>query len=40
MMAIIHVILAAVIWVISFGFLGWIMHIWSCIDAARWKPVR
>ena len=31
---------AAVVWFISFGMLGWTIHIWSCINAALWKPGR
>lgn len=33
-MAILHFILAAALW---FIFLGWIIHIWSILDAARWN---
>ncbi|MCA9241634.1 MAG: hypothetical protein KDA37_15595 [Planctomycetales bacterium] len=33
--ALIHFVLATLLWVIL---LGWIMHIWSTVDAARWKP--
>lgn len=29
---------AGVVWVVSFGTMGWIMHIWACVDAAIWKP--
>jgi len=32
--AIIHFVLAAVLWIIL---LGWIVHLWSIIDAARYK---
>lgn len=28
-------VLAAVLWVIL---LGWIIHLWSILDAAVWKP--
>ncbi len=28
-------VLAAVLWVIL---LGWIIHLWSILDAAGWKP--
>jgi TM2 domain-containing membrane protein YozV len=28
-------VLAAVLWVI---WLGWIIHLWSILDAALWKP--
>lgn len=33
--AIIHFVLAGVLWVV---FLGWVVHLWSIIDAARFKP--
>lgn len=33
-MAIIHFVLAAVLWIIL---LGWLIHLWSIIDAATWK---
>lgn len=33
--AIIHFVLAGLLWLIL---LGWIIHLWSIIDAARWKP--
>jgi hypothetical protein len=29
---------AAVLWFVSLGTLGWIMHLWSCLNAALWKP--
>ena len=32
--AIVHFVLAAVLWIVL---LGWIIHLWSIIDAARWK---
>ena len=32
--AFVHFILGAVLW---FFFLGWVAHIWSTIDAARYK---
>lgn len=34
LMAIIHFVLAGILW---FFLLGWIIHIWSIIDAARYK---
>ena len=34
-MAIIQFVLAAVLW---FFLLGWIIHLWSILDAALWKP--
>jgi hypothetical protein len=30
-------VLTGVLWVITFGFGGWIGHIWACYDAAVWK---
>jgi hypothetical protein len=38
--ALIHFVLAIVIWVISFGYLGWVMHIWSAASAALFRPDR
>ncbi|MFN3387165.1 MAG: hypothetical protein ACK42Y_11350 [Candidatus Thermochlorobacter sp.] len=35
LMALIHFVLAAALWVI---WLGWIIHLWSILDAARWSP--
>lgn len=29
---------AGLVWFISFGTMGWIVHIWACVDAAVWKP--
>lgn len=34
-MAAVMFVLAAVLWVIL---LGWIIHLWSILDAAVWKP--
>ena len=36
LMALIQFILAAVLW---FVLMGWVIHLWSVLDAARWKPV-
>ena len=33
--AIIQFVLAGILW---FFFLGWIIHLWSVLDAALWKP--
>ena len=33
--AVIMFVLAAVLWVVL---LGWIIHLWSIVDAALWKP--
>jgi TM2 domain-containing membrane protein YozV len=34
-MALVQFVLAAALW---FVFLGWIVHLWSIIDAARFEP--
>jgi TM2 domain-containing membrane protein YozV len=33
-MAILHFVLAGILW---FFLLGWVIHLWSIIDAAVWK---
>jgi TM2 domain-containing membrane protein YozV len=40
LMALVQFVLAGVIWFISFGTMGWVVHIWSVIDAALWKGAR
>ncbi len=40
LMALVQFIAGIVIWLVSFGTLGWIVHIWSVIDAALWKGRR
>ncbi len=35
LMAIVHFVLAVLLWLIL---LGWIIHLWSILDAARWSP--
>jgi len=35
LVALIHFVLAFALW---FIWLGWIIHLWSIIDAARWTP--
>jgi TM2 domain-containing membrane protein YozV len=37
LIALVQFVLAAVLWVIL---LGWIVHLWSIIDAARFTPSR
>jgi TM2 domain-containing membrane protein YozV len=32
-----HFVLTMLLWLISFGWLGWVGHIYSCIEAARWQ---
>lgn len=33
-----HVLLASALWLVSLGTLGWVMHLWSAFEAARWEP--
>lgn len=33
--AAIQFVLAAVLWIVL---LGWLVHLWSIVDAATWKP--
>ena len=35
LMALVHFVLAAVLWLIL---LGWIIHLWSILDAALFRP--
>ena len=35
--ALFQFLLGCLVWALSFGTLGWIVHIISCLDAARWK---
>jgi TM2 domain-containing membrane protein YozV len=37
LMAIIMFVLAAVLWIVL---LGWVIHLWSILDAALFKPKR
>jgi TM2 domain-containing membrane protein YozV len=36
-MAIVHFVLAGILWVVL---LGWVIHLWSILDAATFKPRR
>ena len=33
--AAVQFVLAAVLWIVL---LGWVIHLWSIVDAAMWKP--
>lgn len=37
MKAIFMFVLAGGVWIVSFGTLGWIVHLWSVIDAAVYR---
>ena len=36
--AILMFVLAGVVWFVSFGTMGWVVHLWSVLDAALYKP--
>ncbi len=38
LMAIIMFVLAGVVWFLTVGLFGWVIHLWSIIDAAMFKP--
>lgn len=38
LMAIIMFVLAGVVWVVTVGLFGWVIHLWAIIDAAMFKP--
>ncbi len=35
--ALVHFLLAAILWTVTLGTMGWVMHVWSTISAARWR---
>lgn len=35
--ALFHLVLTGIVWVASVYTLGWVMHVWSAIEAARWS---
>jgi TM2 domain-containing membrane protein YozV len=37
LMALLQFVLAGVLWLF---FMGWLIHLWSILDAAMWKPKR
>ena len=36
--ALMHLVLGVIVWVVSLGWLGWIVNLFSTVDAAMWKP--
>ena len=36
--ALMHFVVGIVVWVITFGFFGWVVNVLSTLDAALWKP--
>ena len=37
LMAIVQFVVGVIVWLVSFGTLGWLINLWSTIDAAIWK---
>lgn len=35
--ALFHLVLTGIVWVASAFTLGWVMHLWSAFEAARWE---
>ncbi len=35
-----HLLLSGALWLLSFGTLGWLMHLWSAYEAATWDPYK
>ncbi|PEN05571.1 hypothetical protein CRI93_12535 [Longimonas halophila] len=35
--AAVHVVASVAIWVVSFGTMGWVVHLYSAYDAATWS---
>ncbi len=36
--AILFFVFAGIIWAVTFGMFGWVIHLWATLDAALWKP--
>ena len=39
-MALVQFVVGVIVWIVSLGTLGWVVHLWSVIDAALWKGRR
>jgi TM2 domain-containing membrane protein YozV len=31
-------VLAWIVWFVTFGLFGWVVHVIACVEAARWRP--
>ena len=38
--ALLQFVLSGVLWILSFGLLGWVGHLLACLDAALWRGPR
>lgn len=36
--ALVHFLLAGMLWLVTLGTMGWLMHLWSAYSAARFRP--
>ena len=38
--AVLQFVLSGILWILSFGLLGWVGHVLACLDAALWRGRR
>ena len=38
--ALLQFVLSGILWILSFGLLGWVGHVLACLDAALWRGPR
>jgi TM2 domain-containing membrane protein YozV len=38
--ALLQFVFSGILWVLSFGLLGWLGHLLACLDAALWRGPR
>jgi TM2 domain-containing membrane protein YozV len=38
--ALLQLMVSGILWVLSFGLLGWVGHVIACLDAALWRGPR
>lgn len=38
--AVLQLIVSAILWILTFGILGWVGNLLSCLDAAFWRGPR
>jgi TM2 domain-containing membrane protein YozV len=38
--ALLQFVLSSILWILSFGLLGWVGHVLACLDAALWRGPR
>jgi TM2 domain-containing membrane protein YozV len=40
LMALVQFVVGLVVWIVTLGTFGWVVNLWSVIDAALWKGRR